>query len=141
MSYGARRTAHMTHICQSPQWAKFKEAYGNKAVKAGRVTFFLTKLHLLPRFVGYCPKADLTKADFSQSKEAAKKEGCIFVKFDPALRGVQGKPFTHQAAQSKSFKPFPGLRKATSIFAQETILLDLTPSAEILLKDMKPKTR
>ena len=118
----------MKHICQSEKWANFKESYGNKAVQAGGVTFFKTKIPFIPYFAGYCPKADLTKVDFYKVAVAAKSENCVFVKFDP----------TNLNHPPSLLYP---LRKSKGIFAKETILLDLTPSLENLKANLKQKTR
>lgn len=115
------------HICQSSEWAKFKESYGNKPVKIGEYTFFKTKVPFLPLYVGYCPKADLTKVAFDEAKRIARKEKCIFVKFDPI--------------NLAPLEPLCTLTPSKSIFAQETILLDLKPPLQTLYANFKQKTR
>ncbi|MFH1895981.1 MAG: peptidoglycan bridge formation glycyltransferase FemA/FemB family protein, partial [bacterium] len=120
----------MKHICQSKEWAQFKESYGNKAVPAGGVTFFKTKIPLIPYFAGYCPKADLTKVDFSKVAATAKSENCVFVKFDP-INLIPPYP---------SLPPYP-LKKTQGVFAKETIILDLIPPLEDLKAGLKSKTR
>lgn len=121
------------HLCQSEQWADFKQEYGNKALKSGNIWFFLTKIPFLNLFAGYCPKAKMGDIDWLELKNEAKKNNCVFVKVEfNTLKGEQTTP-----TKEKNIK----LVKSRPVFSPQTILLDITKSEEELLKNMHPKTR
>lgn len=119
----------MKHICQSDEWAQFKKAYGNKAVKAGGVWFFLSPIPFTKKFAGYCPKGDLENINWQELYKAAKEENCVFVKVDPC-NIYPLKPKTKLS-----------LKKSKAIFSQETIILDISQSEEKILEKMEQKTR
>ncbi len=122
---------------QSQEWAKFQQALGNKVwqlsfdkIKALVIkqNFPLNKNFLyIPR--GPVIQGKLNQAEsevfFNKVKQIAKQEKSIFLKIEPK------KDF-----QFSNFKP--GIKQ---IQPKQTIILDLTNSAEELLNQMHQKTR
>jgi len=119
------------HILQSRPWGEFKTFMGTKAIEAGNTQMTVHKVPLSPFKVGYLPKAKPEDINLERIFEAGKKANCIFVKLDVPHADENFK------FQISNFKLIPG----KSVFAQSTLLLDLTKSDEELLAAMHEKTR
>lgn len=119
------------HILQSPGWGEFKTLAGTRTVTAGGSQFTLHRLPLTPWNVGYAPKIKPEDLNLAKLHEGARKEGCLFVKID-----VPHAPQNYQLPAT-NYQLTPG----KSVFAQSTILMDLTKTNEELLAGMHEKTR
>ena len=123
------------HLCQTEQWADFKQEYGNKAVKAGQIWFFLTKLPLLKLYAGYCPKADQKIINWQEVYSKAKSTRCVFVK-------IEFNNLVNADKDSKNQIPKElNIKKGQPVFSSQTILVDISKTEDELLKNTNPKTR
>jgi lipid II:glycine glycyltransferase (peptidoglycan interpeptide bridge formation enzyme) len=120
-----------THVLQSEPWGAFKSAMGTKCVQAGDAQMTLHKIPLSPFKVGYLPKARPVELDLEKIYEIGKKENCISVKLDV--------PHTTSNYQPPTINY--QLIKGGHIFAQSTLLLDLTKTDDEILANMHEKTR
>lgn len=116
------------HLLQSNEWAKFRELWGTKVVKAGNAQFTVHPIPHTNLTIGYMARAFPKDVDWKLLKEKAVEEKCVFIKFEP---------------NSETFTPPKGFRvvKGERMFAYATYLIDLTKNEEDLLKAMHPKTR
>lgn len=125
------------HIVQSPEWGEFKTKMGTPAVRAMTTQFTVHPIPKTPWSVGYCPRPDLEKIDFPTLHRIGRDHRCIFIKVEPnTLVSNFQLPTSNLPAQA-GFQLIP----SRSIFATQTILLDLTKTEEQLLAAMHPKTR
>lgn len=119
------------HILQSKEWGEFKTLVGSRAVTANGLQLTTHKLPLGIGSVGYAPKVRPEDLDLEKLYEIGKKNNCIFVKLD-----VPHAPDNFQLS-TINFQ----LKKGKPVFAQSTILMDLTKSDDELLAAMHEKTR
>lgn len=119
------------HILQSSEWGEFKTLVGTKSVLIDNAQLTIHKFPLGIWSVGYAPKVRPEDLDLRKISETAKKNNCIFVKLD-----VPHAPDNFQLS-TLDFQ----LKKGKSVFAQSTILMDLTKPEEELLAGMHEKTR
>lgn len=144
------------HPLQSWAWGEFREKLGQKVIRLGEFDgdklisvcqFSIHKtplnplrplLPFIPDRIAYCPRSSALSPDMlAEIKKIAKENKCIFVKFEPnVLLSDSSTP-----PKSPKFPQLPGLRPGKSLFTSYTFQLDLTQSAEELLKNMRPKTR
>lgn len=120
-----------THVLQSKPWGEFKSLMGTRAVGAGGAQVTLHKVPLSPFKIGYLPKAQPADLDLEKIYEVGKKENCISVKLD-----VPHAPSSFQLPVTSY-----SLRSGKPVFAQSTLLLDLTKTDDELLSGMHEKTR
>lgn len=109
---------------------RFGEYKGKRLVNVYQMT-----LHAIPytgTFIGYVPRSNTpSKELISFLKEFGKKERIALVKFEPnVIESKEGRDKMKELVKS----PY-------TLFPKWTITLDLKPSEEQLLKNMKPKTR
>ena len=125
------------HILQSPLWQHFQELQGAETFTAEGLDWsFLAILDHTPLgnylFVPYGPflrqKSALNSALEALSKLAAQKNA-FFIRIEPTI------PFS--PAEMAKF----GLKKTTNIDPEHTWTLDLTPSSEQILAQMKQNNR
>ena len=137
------------HPLQSWAWGEFREKLGQRVVRLGRFTdgklaeatqFSVHKIPGLPWSVGYCPRGAMpTKEMIETVKAEARKQNCIFVKFEPNV-SVEGTVLKEQSLQGLFLSDLE-LRPGKALFTPFTFQIDLTKSEEELLAGMKPKTR
>jgi len=123
------------HLVQSEIWGKFKTAVGTPSFTAGGVRFTLHKLPLIPYYIAYAPKADLSKVNFDEVAKKAKGLKAVVVRFDVPNHLYRG-------YYPDGVVPHMNLARAPKdTFAKYNVLLDLFPSEEELFKNFKEKTR
>lgn len=73
-----------THIVQTPEWGEFKTKMKTPAIRVGDIQFTKHSIPFTPFFVGYAPKVNFAKQNFSwnELKTVAKEEKCAFIRFD-----------------------------------------------------------
>ena len=124
------------HILQSRPWGEFKTLMGTRATTIGGAQVTMHKIPFTTWKVGYCPKIRPEDLDLEKLYEVSRKEGCIFVKID-----VPHAPHNYQLL---TIPPRAGPRPMAvgkSIFAQSTILMNLTKNDDELFAMMHEKTR
>lgn len=137
------------HPLQSWQWGEFRKKTG---VEVERIGFFengqLKKalqvtFHKLPKVdytVGYYPKGFKPDEDqLSALKQLGEKHQALFIKMEPDL----AKP-VEQKAEFKQLAKFllnQGCEPGRPLFTKHTFQLDLSPSEEELMANLKSKTR
>ncbi len=119
------------HIVQGREWGEFKTLMGTRALTIGNAQLTMHKIPFTPWRVGYCPKVRPENLDLERLYKAARNENLIFVKLD-----VPHAPSSYQL-QTTNYKLVTG----KPVFAQSTILVDLTKPDEELLANMHEKTR
>lgn len=109
---------------------RFGEYEGNELVNAYQMT-----LHPIPftgKCIGYIPRSSLPSNELLKYlHDFGKKEKIAFVKFEPNVTASSASSIQHLAFRKSPY----------SLFPKWTMTLDLTPSEEVLLKNMKTKTR
>lgn len=132
----------VNHPLQSWEWGEFRQKTGLKVIRLGLfeetkiISGYQLTLHPLPHTkytVGYLPKGPLPNTSMLESlKKIGGQENCLFIKLEP---NISPHPQTHQ------FLIENGCRLGKPLFTKYTFTLDLTPSEEELLSQMKEKTR
>jgi hypothetical protein len=122
-----------THLVQSEIWGNFKTLMGTPSYEAGGVRFTLHKLPLIPYYLAYAPKADLSQVSLEAVFKKACKLGAVAVRFDVPIKSVGFIP--------KNETRFNLVKAPKDTFSKHTVLLDLTPLEEDLFKKFKEKTR
>lgn len=123
------------NFLQSNNWKKTKEALGNKCYGVGEYFFQTTKLPYLNKSIGYMPRVDLNKVDFTELINQAKKASCVFVTIDPDNLATE--------LNSLEFIKRKGLNVdyGLPIHLPKTSIIDLSLDENTLLSNMKQKTR
>ncbi len=134
------------HPLQSWEWGEFREKTGVKVVRYG--VFANEKLtdvvqvtvHSIPHTpwtVGYFPKGNkqLNNQTREILGEIAKKYRCIYIKCEPKLE--ISTQYTVNSTQLRKL----GFLAGRALFTKYNLVLDVTPSEDGLLKNMKQKTR
>src|SRR3989339_339989 len=134
-----------THPLQSWSWGEFRKKLGQKVVRLGRFSngklaeatqFSVHKIPGLPWTIGYCPRGAMpTKEMIEAVRTEARKQNCIFVKFEPNVLKEEGRRKKEEGLEDL------GLRRGKALFTPFTFQVDVTKSEEELLAGMKPKTR
>jgi lipid II:glycine glycyltransferase (peptidoglycan interpeptide bridge formation enzyme) len=116
---------------QSWEWGEARTVMGIKVIKMeseGRI--YQMTIHPIPHTpysIGYIPRSDMpTESTLARLYEFGKKSNIIFIKIEPYT------PY------EDNFKLVPSPHP---LFPEWTQILNLIPSEEDLLKNMKPKTR
>jgi lipid II:glycine glycyltransferase (peptidoglycan interpeptide bridge formation enzyme) len=131
----------VTHVMQSWEWGEFRKNLGLPLLRYGlfknnklKIAFQLT-LHQIPFTklnVGYLPKGPLPNQDFADALlKIGKQHDCAFIKIEPHIL-MDTPKYSISPIFSKSLHP---------MFSKHNFVLDLTPTEEILLKNMHQKTR
>ncbi len=123
------------HICQSEAWGEFKSRMGNRAIKTGKAQFTIHNIPLLPFRIGYSPRPTLKKIDWEELYKKGKNSKCLYIKLDVPHCSKAREMFESAGKYANR------LHKADSVFASETILMDLTASEDNLMENMESKTR
>lgn len=126
------------HPLQTWEWGEARAQMGIPVEKvASDDGIFQMTFHLIPHTpftVGYLPRSVApSKEIVAQLIQVAKKHNCIFIKMEPYLSFTEGEKLS---LIDTSIRPSPH-----PLFTEWTQTLDITPSEELLLKNMKPKTR
>lgn len=146
---------HAVHPLQSWQWGETRITMGSKVIRLGEydgeqlVQTFQFTIHDIPKTpfkVGYLPRSAWpSKNVFTFMQQYAKDNKIVFYKIEPNI-------YTHHRPDEQgNFKPDAELAVETynlpinksphPLFPKWSQRLDLRPSEEELLKNMKPKTR
>ncbi len=131
-----------THPLQSWAWGEFRQQTGLKVIHLGafegkkiKAAYQLT-VHPLPKVnynVLYFPKGPMPDQNMLQAlQKLGEKEKAVFIKIEPNIR---------ENPDIQKFLLDNGCRQGKSLFTPYSFQLDLRPSEEQLLANMKPKTR
>jgi len=139
------------HPLQAWEWGDFRQSTGIDIVRLGvfdkskLVKSYTITFHAVPKTsftIGYLPKSVMPdKLFFEALQKISKQKNCIFVKIEPDLK----KPYLNNKSpdfkKEVKFLAEAGCQKGRPMFTRYNFLLDLKKSEEVLLKNMKPKTR
>jgi lipid II:glycine glycyltransferase (peptidoglycan interpeptide bridge formation enzyme) len=130
-----------THPMQSWEWGEAKKELGNTVVRIGEfdkgilVHVFQMTLHPIPKTqfkVGYLPRSVFPSTEtLSFIKEYSQKHNIILVKIEP---NIEKKGFVVPIFENL-------VKSSHPLFPAWTQALDLKPSVDQLLKNLKSKTR
>ena len=136
-----------SHPLQSYQWEQARSAMGTETIRFGEfegeelTQVFLMTIHPLPNtpfLLGYVPRSALPSSSvLTAITDFAQKRNCIFVKFEP---GVVRSPESEEVIHALQEK-YHLTKSSHQLFPDWTMIMDLTPSEEDLLAQMKSKTR
>lgn len=130
------------HIVQSTEWGLFKRQMGTPVVKVGEIQFTKHKIPLTPYYVGYAPKVNFLEQKFSwiELKNIARAERCAFIRFDVpnVLLDTTENSYVQRLISEINSKCKKSPRRT---FTKCNVLLDLSPSEEILQSNMSQKSR
>lgn len=126
------------HPMQSWEWGEARKKMGIQVEKIfGDDTVFQFTIHPIPCSpfsIGYLPRSvQPTETVLKQLYDFGKKNNLIFIKIEPYSPYSKDSEFKNSNLKLKS-SPHP-------LFPEWTQTLDLKETEEILLKNMKPKTR
>ncbi len=123
------------HICQSEAWGEFKNRMGNRAVEAGKSQFTIHNVPVIPYSIGYSPRPAVKDINWEKLITEGRNNNCLYIKLDV--------PQCHKTSNmfKKAGKYANRLKRADSVFANETILLDLTKSEDEIMDNMNSKTK
>ncbi len=129
------------HILQTPQWGHLKDPFGwtPRFIQQGQlgamVLFRNLPLGLSVAYIPRGPVGDGDWADFWPAVDAlCQQEQAVFLRVEPEV----WEPIPNLFVENN----LPGFKPASqTIQPPRTILIDLTPSEEDILKAMKSKTR
>jgi len=142
------------HVLQTWEWGAFKERQGWRAVHhlwetdsapAAAALVLTRRPGRLPVQVSYVPRGpllaredpDLLDRVLTDLESIARKQGALFLKIDPDIEAD-----TPWGAQAMALLQERGWRfSSEQVQFRNTLLLDLTPSPEEILAQMKPKWR
>lgn len=123
------------NFLQSQQWFDTKTDLGNKCFPIGHYFFQTTKLPLVNKYIGYMPRVDLTKIDYTSLVKSAKEAKCVFITIDP--ENLKTEIDSRQYLKGKVSNIAEGL----PIHLPNTVYLNLEKSEDELLANMKQKSR
>ncbi len=143
--YKAQWDKLVRHPMQSWEWGEFREKTGVRVARYGVFTrnkFTLpaqVTIHPIPHTpwtIGYYPKGSmpLNAQTAEVLQKIAKQYACVYIKCEPKIE-VQDSRFNIQDLRGVGFVP------GRPLFTKYNFVLDVTPSEEDLLKNMKQKTR
>lgn len=145
----ATYNAVVKHPLQTWEWGDFRRKTGveverfgifdgNKMTGGIQVTFH--PIPRLPYTVGYFPKGAMPDQDQLHAlKDLAMRKKALFIKLEPNVASAVGAPSGHESIRKflQEHDAIPG----RPLFTKYTFILDLTPTEETLMVNMKPKTR
>lgn len=123
------------NFLQSENWFKTKEELKNKCIKVDNYFFYLTRIPVLNKYVGYMPRVDIKNVDYTLLLELAKENQCIYVSIDP--ENLKSEVNTIEYLKNLKLDVEIGI----PIHLQHTVIIDLSKSEEEILSSMKQKTR
>ncbi len=116
------------HPLQSFEWGEFRKLTGVDIVRENGLQITIHRVPYTPWTVGYCPKTPLPNASQIETlKKIAKEHNCLFIKLEPKVEGV--------------WSPPPGFVPGRALFTKYNFVLDVSPSEEVLMSNLKQKTR
>jgi len=125
------------HIVQSQVWGNFKSQYGTTSISVEGVHYTKHKIPFSHYYYAYCPKVNPYNIDFEKIKASLVENNCIAINFDvpnvlttdPNIKSIVS-IFEEKCVKAKK-----------NTFAKHNIILDITPSEELLLAAMHHKHR
>lgn len=127
------------HPLQSWEWGEARKKMGIKVLRIGNETdVYQITFHKVPYTkykIGYLPRSNFpSKEVINFLTNYCKKNNVIFIKLEPYIFKNTVNNETVKQWNNVSHSPHP-------LFPNWTLQIDLTKSEELLLKQMKPKTR
>lgn len=117
-----------TSFLQSSQWEKFQKAYGNQVFRIQGVLLIKNpKTRLSYLYAPRVGKIDSLAIFKDELKVLAKKEKAVFIKIEPNTADIS--------------RDFPHAKPSATVQPQTTLLVNLEPSEEKILDQMRPKIR
>lgn len=127
------------HVVQSPEWGRFKTEYGTKAYKASGIQYTIHKIPLTNYFYAYAPKVNNFDIDWENLEDSLNENNCIAINFD--VPNILTNENSEEANRSMQILKEKCVKSPKDTFAKHNILLDISTSEEILLKNMNKKNR
>jgi len=123
------------HPLQTWEWGEFREKTGVKVVRTDGMQVAIHPIPHTPWNVGYYPKGGKIGEKMAKVlKQVAQENKCIFIRVEPKVE-IQELGNRKQELIRLGFVP------GRALFTKYNFVLDVTPSEEILLAQMKQKTR
>lgn len=132
------------HPLQAWEWGQFRAKTGVRvaryAILEGDKLSQVVQItiHPIPHSpwnIGYYPKgSEITKDIVEVLKRAAETYKCVYIKCEPKVECSESRDMNYELWR-KQFKP------GRSLFTKYNFVLDVSPSEDELLKNMKQKTR
>lgn len=138
------------HPLQSWEWGEFREKTGVGVIRLGsfennqlldgwQITFH--KIPKLPFTIGYLPKCSMPDEQvLAAFRDIGKQNNSLFIKLEPNV----GAPVNEAGLANKQVKQFLLSHNCVfgrPLFTRYSFQIDLTQPEEVLLSNMKPKTR
>lgn len=125
------------HPLQTWEWGEARKQLGTDVVRiADSNNVFQMTIHPIPYSkykIGYLPRSVVPSSEVRAfMADYGRKNGLIFIKIEPYVR---------KSEEAIDDSQLTLIRSPHALFPDWTQMLDITPSEEVLLKAMKPKTR
>lgn len=135
MSEKTEWNRQVEHPLQAWEWGEFREKTGVKVVRENGLQVTIHRIPYSQWNIGYAPKiAKLDQEVARILKIIAQEHKCIFIKTEPKIEKLD-----YEANEVELKKM--GLVAGRALFTKYNFVLDVTPSEEKLLAQMKQKTR
>lgn len=127
------------HIVQSKQWGNFKSSFGTPAVSVDNVQYTIHKIPKTNFSYAYCPKVNPFEINWKKIVASAKDNNVFAINFDVPNIIVGTK---EEEKAKKIFEKTKNVRLSPkNTFTKNNILLDISQSEDVLLKNMHAKQR
>ncbi len=139
----------VTHPLQSFAWGEFRKKTGVEVERVGMfdgqkiTSAFQVTFHPIPRTsytAGYLPKGLMPdETMLAAIRDIGKRHNALFVKLEPNVAASVNNPSAHESISKflLAHDCVPG----RPMFTKYTFVLDLKPTEEELMANMRPKTR
>ncbi len=128
------------HPLQSYEWGEFRQATGLKVVREGGIQVTIHPIPHTPWTIGYVPKGpEISDEQVMTLHKIVRDNSSIFIKLEPRVEmGASNIGTSHLVTRKMENGKFV---EGRPLFTKYNFVLDVTPSEEELLKNMKQKTR
>lgn len=126
------------HIVQTKDWSDFKNIYGTISQNLNGVFYTLHKIPFVNKYYAYCPKVNPFDINFPDLIAHLKNENVIAINFDSPNIYLDSENNLKAIKMFEDYRCFPASRKT---YPEATVLLDITPTPEELLKNFHTKHR
>ena len=133
---------NFSHPLQSPEWAGFRQAWGNEVLETKYGLITLHKIPFLPYKVGMFIKGPMpTEEMLMDLKKLGERKNLIFIKLEPNYVIKKGNIICAEKQNIisllKKYRAVPG----KTLFTPTTFWIDLTPKEEDIFNKFSSKTR
>jgi len=128
----------LKHLVQTKDWSDFKNIYGTISQESQGVFYTLHRIPVINKFFAYCPKVNPFDINFPELITNLKKENVIAINFDSPDVYLNSE---NSLKAIKIFEDVNCIPASHKTYPDATVLLDISPNPEDLLKNFHTKHR